>query len=280
VLSQGETPGYGDRILEVKEGEKTPWFTRQFNGRKVADNIALKTDGGAIDAITGATITSRAVTTAVNTTVKQVLGQITGKTYTVATTVKSEEPDDIMAQLMSGAGEDEPEDDAPDDLMAQLMGDKESAEKPSSVPSESDLGVVLTGMTGGFVKTAGASGFEYWTGYTDAAKKTPGGYAFIAKGEGFASTIQTLVGVGVNGKIVGTKVIFQEETPGYGDRILEVKEGEKSPWFTSQFMGKSGTVALKADGGAIDAITGATISSKAVTSSIDAGLKQLSAQKK
>ncbi len=49
-----ETPGLGVRITE-------PWFMEQFRGKKMK-NIQLKKDGGTIDAITAATISSRAVT--------------------------------------------------------------------------------------------------------------------------------------------------------------------------------------------------------------------------
>jgi len=37
-----------------------------------------------------------------------------------------------------------------------------------------------------------------------------GGYIFIAGGEDFASTIETMVGVGMDGKIIGIKVISHE----------------------------------------------------------------------
>jgi electron transport complex protein RnfG len=54
ILSQTETPGLGSKITEKE-------FTGQFIGLSSAD-LALSRDGGSIDAITGATISSRAVT--------------------------------------------------------------------------------------------------------------------------------------------------------------------------------------------------------------------------
>jgi electron transport complex protein RnfG len=41
----------------------------------------------------------------------------------------------------------------------------------------------------------------------------------------------------------------------------------------SQFIGKSGTLAVTKDGGDIDAITGATITSRAVTAGVNAAVK-------
>ena len=57
ILSQTETPGLGSMITESL-------FTDQFKELSASD-IALKTDGGKIDAVTGATISSRAVVNAV-----------------------------------------------------------------------------------------------------------------------------------------------------------------------------------------------------------------------
>jgi electron transport complex protein RnfG len=49
-----ETPGLGVRVTEK-------WFKKQFSGKKEKE-VLLKKDGGTIDAITSATISSRAVT--------------------------------------------------------------------------------------------------------------------------------------------------------------------------------------------------------------------------
>jgi len=88
------------------------------------------------------------------------------------------------------------------------------------------------------------------------------GYAFIAEGKGYSGTIKTMVGMHQNGTISRIHVISQLETPGLGMRIAE-------PDFTNQFKGKRiGDVRLRQDGGAIDAITGATISSRAITDTV------------
>lgn len=59
VLSQSETPGLGANMT-------TPKFKDQFNGKNPnAYNLMVKKDGGDVDAITAATISSRAFTEAV-----------------------------------------------------------------------------------------------------------------------------------------------------------------------------------------------------------------------
>jgi len=60
----------------------------------------------------------------------------------------------------------------------------------------------------------------------------------------------------------GLKVVFHAETPGLGAKITEDD-------FLDQFEGMAlGDLALTADGGEVDAISGATISSEAVTESV------------
>lgn len=76
-------------------------------------------------------------------------------------------------------------------------------------------------------------------------------------------TIQ--VGVGADGKVTGIGIIESGETPSLGGRASE-------PEWQAQFVGKSGTVALTVDGGEIEAITGATLTSTAVCSGVTSAL--------
>ena len=142
---------------------------------------------------------------------------------------------------------------------------------------ENGSGWVLPDMVSSYEFVDADTNFPYWIGYRDAAKSEIGGYIFIAYGIGYSSTIETMVGVGSDGKIVGVMVLFQQETPGLGDKIEEVRRGEDTPWFTQQYIGATrvDNMAVTEDGGAIDSITGATITSQAVTDSIRWGLEQL-----
>lgn len=54
ILTHQETPGLGSRISETS-------FTDKFKGRSIGDNFNVKKDNGAIDAISGATNSSRGV---------------------------------------------------------------------------------------------------------------------------------------------------------------------------------------------------------------------------
>ena len=76
------------------------------------------------------------------------------------------------------------------------------------------------------------------------------GAAFKASGKGYSSTIEVMVGMLDDGTITAIKVLSQNETPGLGANVAE-------PPFTSQFSHKKNL-------DDVQAITGATISSKAV----------------
>jgi len=79
---------------------------------------------------------------------------------------------------------------------------------------------------------------------------------------GYGGNIDILVGLDNDFGIIGISILSQTETPGVGSRITESS-------FTDQFKGLSASdIALSSEGGKIDAITGATISSRAVVDAI------------
>jgi len=89
---------------------------------------------------------------------------------------------------------------------------------------------------------------------------------------GYGGEIEVTVGVDKKGVITGVSVGGSDfsETAGLGARTKEA-------WFGAQFVGKSSPVALKKDGGEIDAVTSATISSRAVTNAVDQAASLLAA---
>lgn len=103
-------------------------------------------------------------------------------------------------------------------------------------------------------------GCSFWQGLT--ADKKGSGYILKAVRRGYSSNIETLIALRPDFSIAAVKVLSQAETPGLGSLI----ETEK---FTKQFICLTGkAIAVNKDGGAIDAVTGATISSRAVANSV------------
>lgn len=87
------------------------------------------------------------------------------------------------------------------------------------------------------------------------------GYIIKAEAKGYSGLISMLVGFDFKGEIKGIKILSHQETPGLGAKIDEILRGESKPWFLKQFKGKIAQDLVLKD---IQAITGATISSKAV----------------
>jgi electron transport complex protein RnfG len=101
-----------------------------------------------------------------------------------------------------------------------------------------------------------------WKAMKDGGKI---GSVFQTSIQGYSGIVKIIFGVDLKGAITGTRVLLHTETPGLGAKI-------STGSFLDQFAGKTAEqVALKKDDpskGAIDAISAATISSRAVTKAI------------
>ena len=126
---------------------------------------------------------------------------------------------------------------------------------------------------------------KYWKVFKENSPE-PQGYIYIAKKYGYSSVIETMVGIRKDGTITGVRVLSQNETPGLGAKIIEIvstrtlfsslreiftnqKHSKEmlSPYFTEQFTNRN-VKELELSNAGIQAITGATISSRAVLDSI------------
>ncbi|MCD6304782.1 MAG: RnfABCDGE type electron transport complex subunit G [Deltaproteobacteria bacterium] len=93
----------------------------------------------------------------------------------------------------------------------------------------------------------------------------PDAVAFETFGKGFGGVMGVIVGVDLKAdKILGVGVTTHSETPGVGSRT------KTDPSFAAQFKGLPITepFQVKADGGQIDALSGATISSRGVCGAV------------
>ena len=96
------------------------------------------------------------------------------------------------------------------------------------------------------------------------------GYAVEVGPGGFDNTITMMVGVDNEGKVLGISVVSQTETAGLG--AVSAAETPKGIAFRDQFVGQTGSVSVTKDGGTMDAITGATITSRAICVGVNAAL--------
>lgn len=83
--------------------------------------------------------------------------------------------------------------------------------------------------------------------------------------EGYSGDVWLMVGIDTTGSIITVAVVRHSETPGLGSKM-------SAPEFIKQFTGKSSAknkLKVSKDGGEIDAISGATISSRAFSEAVE-----------
>ena len=100
--------------------------------------------------------------------------------------------------------------------------------------------------------------------------KGENGYAIEVTPGGFDNTITMMVGIDTEGKVLGIDIIKHTETAGLGAVAAAGTPAGES--FRGQFVGQSGSVAVTKDGGTMDSITGATITSRAICVGVNAAL--------
>lgn len=102
------------------------------------------------------------------------------------------------------------------------------------------------------------------TYYTAVTGGKTVGYIFTVSSYGYGGDVKVMTGIGTDGKIIAIEVLdAANETPGLGQNVAK-----KNFW--EQFKGQQGQLAVKQE---ITPVTGATISSKAVTNSVNEALK-------
>ena len=108
----------------------------------------------------------------------------------------------------------------------------------------------------------GEKEIDFFIGEFDGKRNT---IAFETIGKGFGGDIGMMVAFNLdNNEIVGMAVTTHSESPGLGSRA------QTDPSFSKQFKGMpiDGKFAIKADGGDIDALSGATVTSRGVAAAV------------
>ena len=101
------------------------------------------------------------------------------------------------------------------------------------------------------------------------------GYAVEVTPSGFDNTITMMVGVDNSGNVTGISIISHTETAGLGAVAAATTSAGEA--FRAQFVGLNGNVSVTKDGGQVEAITSATITSRAVCAGVNAALAAVAA---
>ena len=100
----------------------------------------------------------------------------------------------------------------------------------------------------------------------------PVGYAINVEASGSQGTISMMVGIDMDGAVTGVSIVTNSETSGIGSKVMSNEPLTNGTRVLDQFIGKSAADGVLSVGSNVDAITGATVSTKGVTTGVNAAL--------
>lgn len=98
------------------------------------------------------------------------------------------------------------------------------------------------------------------------------GYAIKVVASGSQGSIEMMVGVDAAGVVTGVSIVDNAETAGIGSKVMNNEALANGTGVLDQFIGKSAADGVLSVGSNVDAITGATVSTKGVTTGVNAAL--------
>ena len=161
-----------------------------------------------------------------------------------------------------------------DDIAARALEDRQNSLKQVIPPGIHDNNPVTNTLI-----MKNAEGREI-TVYRATKEGKVTGVAYEIFGSGYAGQMKLMLGVDVDGKVLGVRVLAHKETPGLGDKI-EVKKGDWILRFNGLSIGNPPVEKwkVKKDGGIFDQFAGATITPRGVVNAIRKGLEFFAANK-
>ena len=114
---------------------------------------------------------------------------------------------------------------------------------------------------------AASAGAKVTEAYEVQAGGAAAGYALKIVSSGSQGNIEMMVGVDAEGVVTGVSIVNNSETAGIGSKVMSNENG-----VLDQFIGKSAADGTLSVGKNVDAISGATVSSRGVTTGVNAAL--------
>ena len=100
----------------------------------------------------------------------------------------------------------------------------------------------------------------------------PAGYAIKVSASGSQGAIEMMVGVDGEGAVTGVSIVKHSETSGIGTKVADNEPTAAGVGVLTQFEGMSAADGTLTVGANVDAISGATVSSRGVTGGVNAAL--------
>ena len=103
------------------------------------------------------------------------------------------------------------------------------------------------------------------------------GYVLKVVASGSQGNIEMMVGVDGDGVVTGVSIVDNSETAGIGSKVMANEPLASGTGVLDQFAGKSAAAGTLAVGTNVEAITGATVSTRGVTTGVNAALAAVAA---
>ena len=145
--------------------------------------------------------------------------------------------------------------------------EKKTAEAIQKVMPEMDGSPAAMELTEEMTAAASGAGATITEAYEAQAGGSVIGYALKIVSSGSQGNIEMMVGVDAEGAVTGVSIVKNSETSGIGSKVMSNENG-----VLDQFIGKSAADGTLTVGKNVDAISGATVSSRGVTTGVNAAL--------
>ena len=127
-------------------------------------------------------------------------------------------------------------------------------------------------LTEDMTSAASDAGATLTEAYEAQAGGSTIGYAFKIVASGSQGNIEMMVGLDTEGAVTGVSIVSNSETSGIGSKVMNNEALANGTKVLDQFIGKSAADGTLVVGTNVDAITGATVSSKGVTTGVNTAL--------
>lgn len=146
------------------------------------------------------------------------------------------------------------------DAMAQVVSDASSFQAVAEIPQAALDAAAAAGGT-----------------LTELYDGQDAGYVLKVVASGSQGNIEMMVGVDGDGVVTGVSVVDSSETAGIGTKVTGNEPLASGTGVLDQFIGKSAADGTLAVGSNVEAITGATVSTRGVTTGVNAALAAVGA---
>lgn len=138
----------------------------------------------------------------------------------------------------------------------------------------------IISSTDSITKTIEGKESQFVVYHISSDTKSDTGFAIESSVNGFGGTLKVLVGFDNDANILGYSILQSAETPGLGSKADEWFGETGKGNIIGKNMKSAGSLAVKNDGGDVDAITASTITSRAFLKAVNQAYMALETMKK